>query len=928
MTGGTNVGSSSRAATATAPSSSNNNNNNSSNNILSSKVSRALEVRSDTPAMKAALDALAHLPAVHQDDLFTVDSRSVRVAIEHDALQQALLLQDELRALLQTVSALRVGVAEMSSIARKVDEVIHSNVITASNGLPTNSSINNNITANDDTDGMGLDGTTTVTTTAPTSSASAVTSTDDPMSGSEQQEYNYNNNGLSIGSPMSSTSTSSDSAFKREQRLASVLSDCFMKRNMARKRVEAVHEFLERFDLSEEDARLLDHYAFEDVETSNVNGNAFLAALDRVRIIRTELSKAFGTLGDPGIYPPTKQQQQQSHRLSDTATTTLTSSSSLVLSDPTSNRLGTSSVLRMMETLAQRQERAYERLYHWLQRYLQLHENNNNNNNMNTTGTSSYLYDEDHLDECLSHPFVRKSLTTLRNVPAFYSHLLELIAQSRRTEETRRFLLALTSGYGGLPPIEMRAHDSVVYVGDMLAFCFRAFSVEADVAKGLLLYPSDGTIQEKEDEDEDDDDGEGKKEGKDGGDDNKGHGGDDGTGPDGRIVDDNDDDDDHGYMVEKPMSPKEMLHQSMGGLSRPLKSRILQVISNLARRPSGDDDDDNDDDRESDDGLMNDLDEEGASIRSHLSQLYEICGLLLFYTSALDKSLLKVTSMMMGGRGGGSTTTGHTDFSIDSGEKNPLVGALLDCLGEATNAYGVTLRVYGAMLEQLTVLTGDSEASLAHAMITRLVEVRKASPGFVRDVDCPEAYDQTLSLDWACGVLVDAALPACKTLDDTVSLKQSISVARQGGLTDTVVRSLETKLHEREGALVDVLVEKESSDVLDLCGLGTLVTAWDRFQRVYVEGMTMAAYPGLTPDEVESAMKEFYSSLYSPPIPSFENTIKDPTLRKLARTKIANTVCTRYATLYDAMSKPDKGGYDELSFLGHTPQQVATLFTV
>ena len=52
------------------------NDNGTQNNILSSKVLRALEVRSDTPAMKAALDALAHLPD-HQDDLLTVDSRSV-----------------------------------------------------------------------------------------------------------------------------------------------------------------------------------------------------------------------------------------------------------------------------------------------------------------------------------------------------------------------------------------------------------------------------------------------------------------------------------------------------------------------------------------------------------------------------------------------------------------------------------------------------------------------------------------------------------------------------------------------------------------------------------------------------------------------------------------------------------------------------------
>jgi len=49
----------------------------------------------------------------------------------------------------------------------------------------------------------------------------------------------------------------------------------------------------------------------------------------------------------------------------------------------------------------------------------------------------------------------------LRHVPAFYLHTLELIASSRRAEETRRFLLALTSGYAGMQTIEMKAHDPV-----------------------------------------------------------------------------------------------------------------------------------------------------------------------------------------------------------------------------------------------------------------------------------------------------------------------------------------------------------------------------------------------------------------------------------------------------------------------------------
>jgi len=428
----------------------------------------------------------------------------------------------------------------------------------------------------------------------------------------------------------------------------------------------------------------------------------------------------------------------------------------------------------------------------------------------------------------------------------------------------------------------MRAHDAVVYVGDMLAFCFRAFSVEADVARDLF------------------DSGEGKTE------DGDSSGGDGKEDDDALLAEE-----DTEFLVEKPLTVTEMLTLSMGGISRPLKSRILQVISNLARRP------DDEGDGESDDE-MDDFEEEGASIRNHLSQLYEICGLLLFYSSAVEKTLNKMDP---------SSKDPSNQIEPSAGGENPLIAAIFDCLGEATNAYEASLRVYASMLEQLNLLTGDSEASLAHTMIVRIVDARKESPGFVVDVDCPAKYRQILSLDWSCNVLVEAALPACKTLDDTVTLKQSISVARQGNMTVTMVTSLEEKMREKERALIDVLVERETADVLDLCGLGSLVTAWDRFKGVQVDGMTMATFPGLTPEEAVSGMKEFYSSLYSPPIPSFENTIKDPTLRKLARNKIAKSVVDSYSSLYDAMMKPDMGGYDDTSFLGHAPQQVSTLFT-
>jgi hypothetical protein len=779
---------------------------NSQNSILSAKVSRALEVRSDTQAMKAALDALAHLPD-HQDDLFSVDSRSVRVAIEQDALQQALLLQDELKALLTTVGQLRQGVAQTASIAHRVEEVIHTSVVTAS------------------VDPSGQGDSSNANMTSESLEDTAVS----PLPGS---------------API-------DQALEQEQRLAAILSDAFVQRNAARKRVDAVHAFLEKFDLSEEDSRLLDHYAFDDVEASNVNGMAFLAALERVRLIRKELGRTFGTMdllhGSRKL--PSRQDKSNANE---------------------TNRLGASSALRMMEVLAQKQERAYERLYHWLQKYLHVHGHEKN---------AGSFGDEDLVDEALAHPFVRRSMYTLRNVPAFYSHLLELIVGSRRSEETRRFLLALTSGYGGLPPIEMRAHDAVVYVGDMLAFCFRSFSVEADVARGLLDYVPEAEESPEGEEEKDDNDVPLAEE-------------------------------DPDYAMEKPITAAEMLTQSMGGVSRPLKARVLHVIASLSRR--------HDDDDDSDDGMADGLEEEGAATRTRLSQLYEICGLLLFYASAMGKTMAKLDN------GEGTTTSSETTTV----ENNPLLATMLDCLGEAANAYEASLRVYGAMLEQLNVITGDSEALLAQAMISRIVEVRKASPGLSSDVACPPAHQQTLAIDWACDTLIEAALPACKTLDDTVSLRQLISIARQAELASDTGTALATKVHERETALIDVLVEKETADVLDLCGLGSLVTSWGRLEREPVEDLVMATYPGLSAEDVQNAMSEFYSSLYSPPLPSFESTIKDPTLRKLARSKIAKNVCLAYESLYDNITRPDKGGYEDLSFLGHTPQQVNTLFTV
>lgn len=746
--------------------------------ILSSKVNRALEVRTDTPAMRAALEALSHLPSAE-----SMDSRSVRVAIEQDALQQALSLQMELKSLVTLVQELRQGVSDTAQIAHRVNDAIHTTVVSAHGTEEFKSSSDN---------------------------TSTTTNSMQPQSMPELMPL------------------SNEDALEKEQQLAALLSDAFGDRDEAAQRAETVAAFLEKFDLSEHDSQLLDQYHFDDIDdgTSTEDGMHFLEALERVRAIRTELSSTFG---------------------SSTAKDLLLGSGV----QSTDSRLGATSAIRMMESLALKQERAYERLYHWLQKYLHL----NSVSHVPTSsggggGGGTSELDSDALDEALAHPFVRRSLQVLHHVPAFYSHTLELIANSRRSEETRRFLMALTAGFNGRSPIELKAHDPVAYVGDMLAFCFQSCSVEADVARGLV------------------------------------------------VIADNEDglDDDDNLIVEdsSTMTAIDMLSHAMSGLARPLKSRVLQVVASLARRP---------DDADDTDGGMMDDDDEDAIARSRVSALYSICGLLIFYRSALGKSIRKLDK--------------HTE------KENPLIVSITECLAEASQAYVASVKVCGAMLDSLSLISGLSEATLVQKMLDAVGEVRVTSPGFAIEMECPSEFVAPLSMEFVAETLLEAALVLCKTLDDSVTLKLSLTTAKKAGLSTTVASQLDGRISQVEQTLIAELVKTETKEVLELCGLAGLLTAWRNMPPV--EGIVMAAQPGLSADDLDVAMKEFYASLYSPPLPSFEE-VKDPVLRKLARQKIAIGVVDAYEELYEAVVS-DKGGYDDTSFLGHTPDQVKTLFS-
>mmetsp|Transcript_23235 Transcript_23235/g.56046 ORF Transcript_23235/g.56046 Transcript_23235/m.56046 type:complete len:883 (+) Transcript_23235:32-2680(+) len=862
-----------------------------SNNVLSDKVNRALHVRTDTPAMRAALDALANLPSDDSDVGISIsgnkprgagssssggviDAKSVRAAIEKDALRRALEFQRELQKLAGDATALRERVDNVAQVAALVGKRVESQIVdvtSESNG--------------------------------------------GEFSGGEDD-------------PFGTTPAAAD-AWEEERNLASRLASAQKSYVEATKRQTAVNAFLDKFDLGEDEARFLDHYNFEGFVASdgylegednnpwshpgaalNIIPNptegamddatAFLNALERLTVIRRELTKTFGSGTESSDVSFDYGTGMDNSTMGDEGG----------LGSSGGQSLGTHSALRMMEQLASRQERAHERLYQFVQFFLGIGSAAPSSNTMmvptssTDTGRSfsasdvaSYgalgrFRDGDDMDEAFNHPIIRRSLHVLRHSPAHHVHALELIASGRRTEVTRRFLLALTSGYDGMAPLEMKAHDPVGYVGDMLAFAFRAFRVEGELVKMLFLWN-------------------GNKES----DDNRNDGGEDEGTPqeeetqlDAIAEDEGDDQGD-----SRPMDVTEMLAQSMGGLARPLRTRVLQVVSSLASQGG----DGSGGDRQGDLGhRSNDDDDDTSSSLNRLVAVFSVCGLLRFYRSAVQKALDKLDD--------------QTDAVANHNAENPFFTTCDECLTEAADFYAASLRAFGAMLVAHSTNSAESEAQLAQRAIVRISEERVASPGFAEESassDGEDVVSKQLSLPFLVGTMIDAAMPHLKTLDDGAALKSALTVALKCGLKASESTKWSTLIQETEKNLVETFVDTETDEVLQVCGLEGLRSAMRHMNGMYVKGMTMSSHPGLSQRDVESSMKKFYSSLFSPPIPTFEDTIKDPELRKIARSKTAERVAEVYRELHEAITS-EKGGYADLAFLGHDPNQVKTLLSL
>lgn len=209
------------------------------NHILSEKVAKSLSLRTDTAQMSNALAALQGSLNVHKQQYSarSIDTKSVRNAIEQDALFQAKEFESQLRKL----------ASEATRLHARVDLV-------------------------------------------------------------RQSAHSLN-----VGAYDGECKTIDSS----ERQIVQDLSKALKKYDDAKFRVNTVSEFLVRFEVSPEDARLLESFDFGDAsfnthendqiqnssDKSNIDSTKveqFLDALDRVYSVRVELSRVFKN-GEPGV---------------------------------------------------------------------------------------------------------------------------------------------------------------------------------------------------------------------------------------------------------------------------------------------------------------------------------------------------------------------------------------------------------------------------------------------------------------------------------------------------------------------------------------------------------------------------------------------------------------------------------------------------
>jgi conserved oligomeric Golgi complex subunit 6 len=148
---------------------------------------------------------------------------------------------------------------------------------------------------------------------------------------------------------------------------------------------------------------------------------------------------------------------------------------------------------------------------------------------------------------------MQTAISYLRKLPIYFSQCQDLVVNSRRSQLVQKFVVALTQGGPSgqvFRAMDLHAHDSVRYVGDMLAWMHQAVASEEEFLEAVFGEPSSsGRGVRKEDSEKSD----------------AGVSNSSSTTP----------------TADKELlglSVQELLARCLQGLGRPLRVRIIQVV--------------------------------------------------------------------------------------------------------------------------------------------------------------------------------------------------------------------------------------------------------------------------------------------------------------------------------------------------------------
>ena len=100
---------------------------------------------------------------------------------------------------------------------------------------------------------------------------------------------------------------------------------------------------------------------------------------------------------------------------------------------------------------------------------------------------------------------MQTAISYLRKLPIYFSQCQDLVVNSRRSQLVQKFVVALTQGGPSgqvFRAIDLHAHDSVRYVGDMLAWMHQTVASEEEFLEAVFgeTHSNDRSSRKVEDE--------------------------------------------------------------------------------------------------------------------------------------------------------------------------------------------------------------------------------------------------------------------------------------------------------------------------------------------------------------------------------------------------------------------------------------------